>query len=169
MWYFLCVKYTFPTKRYKSDWKKNITGTSTCLLASEGPFCRDQADRVLKAFTTWAPGTSLDNKQQTHASNSCLMIQTTWSMRPPNISSNYIIAWLPLTSADTQHWPLGIDSSWGCCWRPPAPSNQWNQQSAWKVRKLSNCSTYTNASNCATTTTLPTFSLSWGASVSRKS
>lgn len=63
-----------------------------------------------------------------------LVIWTTWSMKSPNILGNYIIAWFPLTSADTQHWPLGIDSSWGCCWRPPAPSNQWNQQSGWKVR-----------------------------------
>lgn len=36
----------------------------TCLLASEGPFCRAQADKVLNAFTTRAPGISLDNKQQ---------------------------------------------------------------------------------------------------------
>lgn len=40
----------------------------TCLLASEGPFWRAHADKVLNPFTTWAPGISLVIKQQSFAS-----------------------------------------------------------------------------------------------------
>ena len=40
---------------------------STCLWASEGPFCKDQAETVLKALTTDAAGMRLKKiKQHTH-------------------------------------------------------------------------------------------------------
>ncbi len=58
---------------------------STCRLASEGPFCRVQADKVLKAFTTWASGTRLDKKTTNSDFASC---SATWFMRSLNI-------WLP--------------------------------------------------------------------------
>lgn len=46
----------------------------TCLLASEGPFWRAHADKVLNPFTTWAPGISLVIKQQSFASCSYIFL-----------------------------------------------------------------------------------------------
>lgn len=55
---------------------------TTCLLASEGPFCRAQADKVLKAFTTWAPGISLKQHTQVSVCSAVLSLVTpvTWSV-----------------------------------------------------------------------------------------
>lgn len=39
--------YTEKTTKLKA-----VNPLGTCRLASEGPFCRAQADKVLKAFTT---------------------------------------------------------------------------------------------------------------------
>lgn len=43
----------FADKYMTCVWTQDITDMFiTCLFASEGPFCRAQADKVLKAFTT---------------------------------------------------------------------------------------------------------------------
>lgn len=136
--------------------------TPTCLLASAGPFWRAQADKVLKAFTTWAPGISLDSKQQTLPS--CLAsswVLTTWTWR--QLITHLFNFYSPLQILSIGLWVLVLlEIVAHVNHHLSISENQW----IWfKEEKITNWDVLMNH----LAVQHGTFSLSWGARDSRKS